>query len=222
MDTLKPFFVVSRFKEDPSWIKEYTNNYIIYNKGEELDESFNVKVMPNIGANQYDIFHFIYHNYEDLPDLTAFVQGEPWDHCNREKFDKIIHNEFFTALESFEHVDTSPGSGMRLDNQGGYMEINNSWYIVSHNSTHGITCQYPSYHNFMNEMFKDYENPPYVRFTPGSQYLVPKENVLRYSKKFWKFIMNKFPETPLPTEGHIIERSLYYIFTGKYKEQEFF
>tara|TARA_R110000824_G_scaffold363132_1_gene551155 strand:- start:4985 stop:5650 length:666 start_codon:yes stop_codon:yes gene_type:complete len=216
MKNLKPFFIVSRFKEDPSWIKEYTDNYIIYNKGDDLDDSFNIKVMPNTGGNQYDIAHFIYQNYENLPELMAFVQGEPWDHCNREKFDKIISNDSFTSLESYEHVDTSPGSAMRLTSEGEYMEINNSWFIPAHNSTHNQICSYPSFDIFMHSIFENYGGNDYIRFSPGSQYLVEKKQALHYSKKFWEYLMGVLPKNNM-TEAHIVERSLWYILTGAYE-----
>ena len=209
----KAFFVVSRFREDPSWIKEYTDDYIIYNKGEPLDKGLNVKKRPNIGGNQYDIAHFIHENYNDLPELMAFVQGEPWDHCNREKFDKIIYNDFFTALESYEHVDTGPDSAMRLDEDGGYMEINNSWYVPAHNQTHNQTCAYPSLDFFMQTIFDNYVTPQWVRFAPGSQYIIEKQQALQYSKKFWGHLMSVLPECNM-TEAHIVERSLIMILNG--------
>ena len=217
--TLKPFFVLSRYKEDPSWIKEYTENYIIYNKGPQDLPDFKTKVMPNIGGNQYDIAHFIYENYENLPDLMAFLQAFPWDHCNREKFDKIIYNEFFTSLESYEHLENTHAH--IIDSDGGYMEINNSWYIPAHNSTYNLTCKYKSYHEFMLRLFKDYDAPTYIRFAPGSQYLITKKDALRYSKKFWKFLMDELPKNGM-TEAHIIERSLYYVFTKKYRIRDYF
>ena len=210
----KAFFVVSRFREDPSWVREYTDDYIIYNKGAPLDETLNTKEMPNTGGNQYDIVHFIYENYDNLPELMAFTQGEPWDHCNREKFDKIIYNDFFTALESYEHVDTGPGSAMRLDEDGGYMEINNGWYVAEHNTEHNQTCIYPSLDYFMNTIFVNYIRPDWVRFAPGSQYIIEKRQALKYSEKFWYHLMTVLPRNNM-TEAHIVERSLIMILNDE-------
>jgi hypothetical protein len=61
MNTSVPsFLVVSRFNEDISWINNYTSNYIIYNKGEELPSEYNQIMAPNFGGNQYDIFRYIH------------------------------------------------------------------------------------------------------------------------------------------------------------------
>ena len=48
----KAYLVVSRYKEDVSWIKNLTSKYIIYNKGEKLPDSYNQICLPNFGANQ--------------------------------------------------------------------------------------------------------------------------------------------------------------------------
>ena len=93
------FFVISRFKEDISWIKELTDNYIVYNKGDDDIPEYKAKKMPNIGGNQRDTFHFIYDNYDNLPDLMAFVQGDPFDHCKDGKFYDLIKNRHYTKLE---------------------------------------------------------------------------------------------------------------------------
>ena len=213
----QPLFILSRFKEDPSWVKEYTDNYIIYNKGPNLDETFNTIKLPNIGGNQFDIAYFICKNYENLPDIMIFIQADPWDHCNREKFNKLIGNVDFTSLESYEHLNNTHAH--IIDETGGYTEINNSWFIPAHNRTHNLTCKYRSYNEFMNKFFKDYDYPPYIRFAPGSQYLVPKKNALRYSRRFWKAIAEELPKNYM-TEAHIVERSLYYILTGRYTERD--
>ena len=219
MDITKPLFVLSRYNEDPSWILEYTDNYIIFNKGEPLEEKFKSKQVPNIGGNQYDISWFVWNHYENLPDIMIFVQAFPWDHCNREKFDKLIDNKFFTPLESYEHVDTSPGTWMRLTPEGGFMEKNNSWYISAHNSTHDMGCRYHSYDQFMHKYFENYEREEYIRFSPGSQYLVTKKDVKGYPKEFWKSLALELPKKST-TEANIVERALWYILTNKYRLKE--
>ena len=57
MKKIKAFLIISRFNEDISWINNYTSNYIIYNKGENLPETYKQKMVPNFGGNQYDIFN---------------------------------------------------------------------------------------------------------------------------------------------------------------------
>ena len=92
-------FVVSRFKNDVSWIKDYTDTYIIYDKSDTLPACDRVVKVPNVGYNIHDIFHFITYNYDNLPELTAFLEGNPFDHCKKEKFEKLIYNTEITPIE---------------------------------------------------------------------------------------------------------------------------
>ena len=71
----------------------------------------------------------------------------------------------------------------------------------------------------MNRYFENYNHLNFIRFAPGSQYLVPKQNILQYPQHFWEDIMNEL-NSRTPTEGHIVERSLWYIFTGSYNLRE--
>lgn len=201
--------IISRYNEDVNWVKDYPFEHIIYNKGSKLDDTFNVLDIENIGNNQRDIFSFIYENYDNLPDVMVFTQGNPFDHCNKTKFDMLINSNEFTPLESFENIIQS--HAQILDTDGGYMEINNSWYIDAHNRTFNQTCAWASFDEFMNKHFINYNRCEFNRFTPGSQYIIPKNSALFYSRNFWKYLMDILYKNNM-TEGHIIERSLLKIF----------
>lgn len=207
-------FVVSRYNENIDWIKYYTDYYIVYNKGDPILDDVHVINTENIGNNQRDIFRFIYYNYEHLPRLTAFIQAYPFDHCRKEVFDKLIFNSYFTSLEEYEIMRENVAC--RKDINNGYVEYNNSWYIKEHNKSKAIKCKYRSFDKFMDKYFTNYERVMGIRFSPGSQYIVERNQILYYPKKFWESLMNELPRHGM-TEGHIIERALFYIFTNKYK-----
>jgi hypothetical protein len=224
----KCFFVVSRYNEDVSWLKNYTNKHIIYNKGNDDLKEYNSIRVDNIGANQYDICSYIYDNYDNLPDTIAFVQGNPYDHCVKEKFDKIISNNWFAPLESYEHLKESNAHKKCEFIDWGYMEINNSWYISAHNQHIAkkgfkVRCPYNSFDDFMTSFFYDYKHIHWLRFAPGAQYLVEKERCLQYSRTFWSNLMHIFPHDKLingGTEAHIIERALWLIFSGFFRPRD--
>jgi len=102
------------------------------------------------------------------------------------------------------------------DVDGGFMEINNSWYIQAVNADKGQKCRYGSFDEFMRKYFEDYVPQTWIRFPPGSQFLITRENAVQYPKSFWEDLMYEL-EAKSPTEAHIIERALYYILTGKFK-----
>jgi len=216
MNTDELFYVVSRYKEDVNWIKEYTDNYVIFNKGEALGDTFTEKIVENIGGNQRDIFQFIYENYDNLPNLMIFIQAYPFDHCNKDKFNALIKQGGFASVEAYEHIPEC-NAHKKDKTDGGYTEINNSWYIDAHNRhIKDFSCKYSSYDQFMHSIFKDYSSVPWIRFAPGSQYIIEKRQALNYSKKFWLHLMNVLNKNNM-TEAHIIERACYYIINGTYK-----
>jgi len=226
----KCFFVVSRYNEDISWLDEYDNDYLIYNKGSDDINGYNHINVSNVGANQYDICRYIYDNYHNLPQTIAFIQGDPFDHCNKEVFDSLIDKNWFSSLESYEHVKENRVHKKCKFIDYGYMEKNNSWYIKAHNKhlkKNGFTrfCAYYSFDEFMNSLFVDYRSINLIRFAPGSQYLVNKERCLQYKRSFWWHLMNIFPKDEGingGTEAHIVERALWLIFNGFFKPHDKF
>src|SRR4030042_514692 len=90
--------IISKYKENLDWLKEYNLDYLIYNKGDPVDDPRTINV-ENIGGNQKDIFKFICDNYDNLPGIMMFIQAYPFDHCPKEFFDILITNTAFTSLE---------------------------------------------------------------------------------------------------------------------------
>jgi hypothetical protein len=210
MNKPEAFIVVSRYKENMDWIKSLTDNYLIYNKGESLDE-FKQQLVPNFGGNQYDIFRFIYDNYENLPNLIAFVQGDPFDHCLSDRFYDLIYNNSFTKLFG----DKNYPSGI-------YYETNTSWYINAEFNINRPPCKFENFDQYASTIFENYTHLEILNFPPGSQFIVEKERCLFYSKYFWKRLMDIIPnEIGLNggRETHMIERSIQIIFENIYKEK---
>lgn len=203
------FFVVTRYKEDFSWIRDYTDNYMIYNKSESILDDSRIINTENISGNVGDIPKFIYENYEELPELTAFIQANPFDHCKKEIFDKLIYNTEFTSLEYYGSIPANSYEARTIT--GEFLERNNSWYIPAHCSTFQISCKYSSFDEIMNKYFSNYVHPDWIRFAPGAQYIVEKWRMLYYPKKFWKSLMEEQPKNNM-AEGHIIERAMWMIF----------
>ena len=205
------FFVISRYNEDVSWISQYTSRYLIYNRGEDLP-GYNQKRVPNFGGNQYDTFRFIYDHYNDLPDVIAFMQGNPFDHCYRERFDSLIHNTALTPLF---------GAGSYLD--GHYSEHDPDWpHQTLLDKGLPVPETFKNFDQVMEYFFEDYVSFRPVVFPPGSQIIVEKERCLHYSRDFWKQGMNIISEVVGENggiEAHIIERCYQTIFENIYKER---
>lgn len=209
---IKSTLVISRYNESVDWVKDMTDKYVIYNKGLPLPEEYNQIITENIGANQYDIFRFIYDNYENLPELIAFIQGDPFDHCLPERFYELIQHTCFTPLFGDKNYP-----------DGVYWEYNTSWYIYEAWQSHKPQSKFPSFDDYANYIFSDYVHNPVLIFPPGSQIIVEKERCLFYSKSFWKKLMDIIPKDEGINggrEAHIIERSIQMIFENKYTERQ--
>ena len=80
----KNFVVVSDYNWLPdnledSWVDQWCENYLIYDRYHRFPESDKVKHQKNIGQNVYDMFHFF------APELAAsldFFRWRPlWRYC---------------------------------------------------------------------------------------------------------------------------------------------
>lgn len=213
-------WIVNSYKTDFDWIYNYTSDFIVYDKTGQLPETDKVIHQSNVGYNIYDYCYFIINNYENLPDICVFIKANVFKHCKEETFKKLIANDYFTPLEDYSD---SPITAAHIkDKDGGYMEINNSWYIYSHMQTFGAETNryFRSYNQFLETMFENPKYPTFIRFAPGANYIVPKKNILFYSLDFWKKLMGCVDYHQIPTEAHIIERALYYIFTNTFDERK--
>jgi hypothetical protein len=71
--------VIARYNEDVNWVKNLNWDYLIYNKGEDINGIY--KQIPNIGREGETYLRYIIEFYNNLPNYIAFVQGDPFPHC---------------------------------------------------------------------------------------------------------------------------------------------
>lgn len=228
------FLVVSDYNWLPddisdSWVDKFSDNYLILDRYHRYKETEKVKHQINVGQNIYDMFDFIISNYNKLPDVTIFCRScfmYPKDNgsgtqkirgnCSMDYFLKVMNNTTFTELHDYG-PEVHNGYGSRLGPDNSYLEINNNWYFN----------HYPHrYYNNLNTFFSDvYQNPNlpnYIRFSPGANYIIPKEHILRYSIKFYERIREILSWGIVIGEAHMIERSIYTIFNNDWKVKEIY
>lgn len=228
--TDKPYFVVSHYNEDISWLINQDVVGTLFVRGKMPTECGNLKIdrVKNIGGNQYDIISFIYNNYDNLPDIMCFTQGYPFDHCEKATYFDKIGAKRFSSLETYGHLRDRWGRRASLEIDRGFSERNTSWYIFDNNDhllTNGVslTCSFNDFDSFMSALFVDYKSLPWIRFCPGSQYIVENYRCTNYSKDFWKRLLDFFPTWTtknrlFPTECFLIERALWYVFSCVFHE----
>lgn len=219
--------VVSNHNSDLEWLKmTYDHgfspeNTVIYDRSDvekdwsHLGESIR---SPNVGENIYDMMRFIVENYDNLPDIAVFIKGNlfsrPEDkggegyYTTKERFIRALHADYYLPIERY-HDSTE-----FFVNAGGYIEP--SWY------RHQAPSKYfTTYAELMALLFEDPINPKYIRFPPGGNYVVPKGNLLKYSKSLYEKLMLYCGHCEVVcAEAYLIERALHAIWTEDFVEKK--
>ncbi len=216
----KNFLVISNFNNDISWVPELTSNYLIYDRSAKAEYPVTIdktKIIrsPNLGYNSYDYFTYIIDNYDNLPEVVIFAKGHTFPrHVRREYFERVMNNRFFTPLEDYKlYKDQFPKSF--ISEEGGFCERNNSWYLQ-----YTSTKYFHDFNNFWRFTFKDAPIPRYVRFAPGGDYIVPRENILKLPKVVYENLRLFMSHGPEPGETHIIERACHTLWTSNFELAE--
>lgn len=211
------FFCISHYDGDLSWVRYIKkNNYIIYNKSnKKLEDNFCSKEINNFGYNLYSYLLFICDNYENLPDTIVFCKDNVFKrHIKEEIFIELLKNKIFTSLEDINHLENSSLINIVLSDHG-FVEINNSWY-----KNYFPRKYFSDFNNFFNFIFKSNFNPQYIKFTPGANFILTKENILLRSKEFYKNLIKFLEHSNLSCESHFLERSLATIWNSNVQSSE--
>ena len=191
-------FVVSRYNQDVEWLKEYTDNPIIYDRSEEPIE--NSIIVPNLGTDIADKFSYIIDNYDNLPDVAVYTKANIFKYISEEEFNQIKDNKIFTPLLTKHHKVYAPICW--YNKEGMYCELNDYWYLNAHPAR---------YAKEIIELFK-MNKRGYNIFAPGSNYLLPKENILKHPKEFYEKLRSYLMWDRYPGEAQLLERNLWYIW----------
>lgn len=217
MKIQKNFLVVSNYNNDISWVAEYTDNYLVYDKsdnGAEFDNLDKAKIIksPNVGYNLADYFDFIISNYDHLPDCVIFVKGNVFPrHVSREFFERLANNDWFTPIVDYR-CQTVKFPFWLMAADGGFLELNNDRYLRDY-----ILKYFSGYNDFIRFCFKEPIIPKYLYFAPGANYVVPRANILKLPKVVYENLKLFISYCQLPGEAHIIERALQVLWTSNFE-----
>ena len=121
------------------------------------------KNIPNVGRESETYLRYIIENYDNLPDYVVFLQGNPFDHL------KIGNIEFLNNEIDSIHDCKSMICLNYIANAG-------------HNA---ITRTKESF-----QALFDTPLPKLFSFSPGAQFIVPKDCILHRPKSFYETIRN--------------------------------
>lgn len=190
-------WIVSRYNQDVDYIKEYTDDVVIYDRSEErLPGTIAVE---NIGTDIADKFQFIIDNYHDLPDVALYTKANLMKYISKEEFELVKDNTTFTPLLTQNHKVYDPVCYYK---DGLYHELNNLWFAYPG------TLKKEENAEELQRLLGIY-GKSYLPFAPGSNYIIPKENILKHPKDLYYKLRDYLMWDRYPSEAFIIERGLF-------------
>ena len=196
-------FVVSRYNQDTGWVAKYAPSMTLYDRSDDpIPGSI---IVPNLGSDLADKFHFIISNYNNLPPVAVYTKANLFKYISQPEFDKVKNNSWFTPLLTMEHrvYKDDKGKDVCYYKDGIYWEINNMWYL----NTHPIKHDPKEIQALMG-----IDKMEYVPFAPGSNYILTAEDIRRHPIEFYIKLYNYLTWAVYPGEAQCIERGLYTIW----------
>ena len=143
--------VIAKYNEDISWTKKLEIPIIIYDKSDGGD-------LLNIGRDLHTYAHHIAANYDNLAELTLFLQGNPFDHCA----------DLLNTISHLEVVDFNPLTDIfRLTHKSGL-----PYYSA-------LPLQ-EAYQNLANKPL-----PELIIFISGAQFAASRDKLHQHPRSFY-------------------------------------
>jgi ankyrin repeat protein/mannosyltransferase OCH1-like enzyme len=213
-DILEPSFevVIARYNEDLSWaIKEFgTNSKItIYNKGEDdlqLPDNFKIIKLQNTGREAHTYFHHIITNYNNLADITLFLQGHPYEH------------PLFLPLRRYKESVNSTCKNIIAKCTDVHPTLIEKSQDLTQQLAKGFVGYQAEYnlvefvHRFIDPNLD--QNSALLTIN-GAQFAVKKENILSHSMSYYVNLISVLLNKLNPLEGFYYERIWDLVFAPK-------
>lgn len=213
--------VISNYNDDPTELSHYFNKVLVYDQSdkfriEKINKVSLIRV-NNPGHSLKNYFHFIVHNYENLPDYIYFLKSNVYPrHICKECFEskvKDLNLQLFFCDHNFRekiNIAYQPIAGY-------FMERNNNWYIEESKSSY-----FASVNEILDFLFSDAAHSSYVLFAPGANYGIYNQSVYKYPIAVWEFLEYIVSYKFFPPESFLVERILLRLFCEKNSIQDRF
>ena len=209
--------VVSNFGHNISWLKKYGNPYVVYDHTGFPENGENIISVPDAGHNVQDILSYIVDNYDDLPEVVTFCKADIFPrHISKEKFEELKDKQVLIPLfDHLDHLDHQPSFPLSMrSSEGMWSERNDGAIVVNLLGKYVQSKYFMVYDDMLQFVFSDAISQKYITFSPGANYVVPKNYILKYSKAFYKNLLLFFSYYKYPIEAYMIERLLYTMWVG--------
>jgi len=202
--------VVARYNENIEWLEPEKNNCIIYNKGNPLHLGINEIRIRNVGRESHSYLRYIIDNYDNLPDVVVFTQGNISDHRGNNDVQYLVK----LKKEAQQYGKSRPFTSYRISREKSCFRpdfnkdnIHDGWFLPNNYKNNKPILFHTWFRRFIK---KKYPDPIHV-YTNGI-FAVHKNLIRNRPKAFYKKMQCFLNHNSNPAEGHFFERSWYYIF----------
>jgi len=179
-------YVVAHYQENLDWLVPYSANLRIYHKG-NLDQSpipaAGWVKLSNVGREGHTYLFHIINNYQNLADITFFLQGKIEDHALGKSVEDLLPKVMAHGVAFF---------GRR--------------FPARH-----FCYDYPRFLRFWREIFGT-QAPNQIAFYAGACFGVRRELILRHPIDFYEKILRVLAKSRDPDEGYYVERMWCFMF----------
>jgi hypothetical protein len=197
--------VVCRWNEDVSWLAASGAPYVLYNKGDAIDDPNIVQLDSNVGKENFCYLKHIIDNYDSqthrgtgIAGLTLFSQADPFDHAVDYFLDqvKLLHNNTENAQ-------------YQIGNSSGFVSLGKQHFSITDDGC-PVFCDEgnPWVARVYREIFLRAPDPHFfpLTFSPGAIFAVTREAILSRPKHFYENILSLIDKERDPLTGHGLER----------------
>ena len=150
--------VVSKYEENIDWVTQIKHDVIIYDKS--YNPIHNSIPRPNIGREAETLLHYIITHYDNLPDITIFLQGDPRSNPISYTYEEVVEtiNKDYN-VDKAETILTWQGKSIIND------------YFLSNVPI------------LINKLFENIDE--IVNYSSGVQYILPRHVILNRPLDFY-------------------------------------
>ena len=198
-------FVIAHYNENLDWLAPRADHAHVYHKGTDLQpppmELYAWEKLPNVGRESHTYLHHIIHNYDNLPEVTVFLQGEKLSYfCFSTPEDYLINIKKNITCKPLGPQD----NWGRIHHIGKWLNELNSGVMRRAKSTLG---------DFFQELFGFPHPPGSFTFCPAGCFAATRHMIRKHPIEFYKKAITFVNDHPNPEEGHYFERMWPTIFS---------
>lgn len=156
--------VVAHYNENLDWLKETKIDKAIFHKGS--NSPYGTK-LPNIGREAHTYLYYIVENYNNLKDYTIFCQGNPFDHF-KDMLSFLNNLPLLENIKKYQDIFALTHDSIATDDRSGRPHCYPPVELGKESD------------RLFSNIFKEFP------FTPGAQFVVPRQNLLNRSKEFYE------------------------------------